>query len=175
MAQTGRRGCHLWGLILWIALSAAPACAHAQEAEPTAIVEVGGAGQWSLTGGPASYGPNFGIETTPIPDILELEADVTPFFSRGQTDWNADFLFKKPFDLTQSLEFMAGIGPQWDHTVGHGVTSDEVGAEAAADFMVWPTRARRFGFYLEPAYGYGFGRAHEQSISVSVGLLIPIP
>lgn len=166
---------HVCAWALGIALLAAPVCVHAEDAEPSAIVEVGGAGQWSLTGGPSSYGPNFGAETTPIPGILELEADVTPFFSPGQTDWDADFLFKKPFDLTQSLEFMAGVGPEWDHAASHGVISDTFGAEAAGDFMYWPTRERRFGFYLEPAYGYSFGRGHEQSISVSLGLLIPIP
>lgn len=155
-------------------LSLAPVAAHADGTEPAAIVELGGSGQWGIHGG-SSYGPNLGIETTPIPDVLELEADVTPYFQPGQTEWDSDFLFKKPFDLSQSLEFMAGVGPEWDHTVSHGVTSDTVGAEAALDFMYWPMRDRKLGFYLEPAYGYSFGRDHEQSISVSVGLLIPIP
>ena len=41
--------------------------------------------------------------------------------------------------------------------------------------MYWPTRERRFGFYLEPAYSYSFASGHEQSLSISVGLLIPIP
>ena len=160
-------------LVFCVMLMAAPLCARAEE--PSAIVEIGGAGQWSVKGAGSSYGPNLGAETTPIPDILELEADVTPFFSRGQTEWDFDFLFKKPFDLTDSLEFMAGVGPEWDHTVSHGADSDEVGAEVAGDFMYWPSPERRFGFYLEPAYGYSFSRGHDQSVSVSVGLLIPIP
>ena len=154
-------------------LLAAACAAGAQPAEPAVILESGGAGQWGLHGGSA-FGPNFGAETTPIPDILELEADVTPFMSRGQTEWDSDFLFKKPFDLTRSLEFMAGIGPEWDHTVTHAGTSDEFGMEVAGDFMFWPMRERRWGFYLEPAYGYGLGADHEQSFSVSIGLLIPI-
>jgi|SRR5579863_2120001 len=155
-------------------LFAAPAAVQAQETEPAAIVELGAAGQWGINGG-SSYGPNLGVETTPIPDILELEADVTPFFGSGQTEWDSDFLFKKPFDLSNSLEFMIGLGPEWSHTVSHGVTSDTAGAEAALDFMYWPMRERKLGFYVEPTYGYSFGRGHEQSISVSVGLLIPIP
>lgn len=155
-------------------LAVIPLAAHASQAEPTAIVELGASGQWGLSGG-SSYGPNLGVETTPIPDVLELEADMTPYFSHGQTEWDSDFLFKKPFDLTDSLEFMAGVGPEWDHTVSHGVTTDAVGAEAALDFMYWPTRDRNLGFYLEPTYGYSFGRDHEQSISVSIGLLLPIP
>ena len=148
--------------------------AHADQAEPTAIVELGASGQWGLNGG-SSFGPNLGVETTPIPDILELEADVTPYFAHGQTEWDSDFLFKKPFDLSESLELMVGAGPEWEHTVSHGVTNDAAGAEAALDFMYWPMPDRKFGFYLEPTYGYSFGHEHEQSISVSIGLLIPIP
>jgi hypothetical protein len=149
--------------------------AHAQQPpEPAAIVELGASGQFGINGG-SSYGPNLGVETTPIPEVLELEADVTPYFSHGQTEWDSDFLFKKPFDLSPSLEFMAGVGPEWEHTVSHGATSDAAGAEAALDFMYWPMRDRKLGFYLEPAYGYSFGRDHEQSLSVSIGLLIPIP
>jgi hypothetical protein len=155
-------------------LCAIPVCAHADQAEPTAIVELGASGQWGLNGG-SSYGPNLGVETTPIPDILELEADVTPYFGHGQTEWDSDFLFKKPFDLSQTLEFMVGVGPEWEHSVSHGATRDAAGAEVALDFMYWPMPERRFGFYLEPTYGYSFGREHEQSISVSIGLLIPIP
>ena len=155
-------------------LFAIPVSARADQAEPAAIVELGASGQWGLKGG-SSYGPNLGVETTPIPDVLELEADVTPYFSHGQTEWDSDFLFKKPFDLTESLEFMAGVGPEWEHTVSHGVTTDAAGVEAALDFMYWPMPERRFGFYFEPTYGYSFGREHEQSISVSIGLLIPIP
>ena len=156
-----------------VALLALTAGARAQPAEPVAILESGGAGQWGLHGGSA-FGPNFGAEITPIPDILELEADLTPFMSRGQTEWDSDFLLKKPWDLNRSLEFMIGVGPEWSHTVTHAGTSDDFGMEVAADFMFWPMRERRWGFYLEPAYGYGFGRDHEQSVSVGFGLLIPI-
>ena len=165
---------NIWKLAAAAILSAIPASAHADQAEPTAIVELGASGQWGLKGG-SSYGPNLGVETTPIPDILELEADVTPYFSHGHTEWDSDFLFKKPFDLTDTLEFMAGIGPEWDHAVSHGTVTDTFGAELAGDFMYWPMPERKFGFYLEPTYGYSFGREHEQSISVSIGLLIPIP
>jgi hypothetical protein len=49
-----------------------------------------------------------------------------------------------------------------------------VAGEAALDFMFWPARKHKFGWYLEPAYDYGFGRGHEQSIGISGGLLIAI-
>ena len=148
--------------------------AFAQAEEPSAIVEVGGAGEWGLKGGSA-YGPDFSVETTPIEDVLEIEAGVTPLFSRGQTEWDGDFLFKKPWTLSDSVEFMAGIGPEWAHTVTRGNTSDTVSAELAGDFMFWPWAERHFGLYLEPSYDYGFGKTHEQSLGMSAGLLIPIP
>ncbi|HKD47086.1 MAG TPA: hypothetical protein VKB67_05330 [Rhizomicrobium sp.] len=67
---------------------------HAEE--PSAILEVGGASETSLRGG-TGFGPNFAVETTPIEDVLEIEAGVSPLFSPGQTEWDADFLFKKPY------------------------------------------------------------------------------
>jgi len=148
--------------------------AQAEESEPAAIIEVGGAGEWSLKGGSA-YGTDFSAETTPIPDILEIEAGVTSLFSRGQTEWDTDLLFKKPFTLSDTIEFMFGVGPEWEHTVTQASTTDTVAAEAALDFMFWPWPERRFGLYLEPSYDYGFGHGTEQSVGISGGILIPIP
>jgi hypothetical protein len=150
------------------------ACAQAEEEEPSAIVETGGAAAWGLKGGSA-FGSDLSVETTPIPDWLELEGGVTTLFSRGQTEWDADFLFKKPYTLSDTVEFMFGVGPEWEHTVTRLGTTDAVAGEAALDFMFWPWTERKFGLYLEPAYDYGFGHGHEQSVSISGGLLIPIP
>jgi hypothetical protein len=157
--------------VVWLSL---PGVAFAQEEEPSAIIEIGGAGEWGLKSGGSAYGPNLAAETTPIPDWLELEAGVTPFFSRGQTEWDADFLFKKPWTLTDTVEVMAGVGPEWAHTVSRSQTTDSFGAEAALDFMFWPV-GRRIGFYVEPSYGYDFDTGREQTLSVSAGILIAIP
>ncbi len=145
-----------------------------EEKEPVAIVELGGAGQWALNGGKPSYGPNLAVEVTPIKEWLEIEVGVTPFFSKGQTEWDSDLLFKKPYTLSKTAEFMFGIGPEWAHMNMGGSSTNSVGGEAALDFMFWPTRKRRLGWYIEPTYGYSFASGHEQSVSVSVGLLIPI-
>ena len=162
------------GLLAAITLFSAPAFAQAEEKEPSAIVEIGGAGGWDLKGGSA-FGTDLSVETTPIPDWLELEAGITTLFSRGQTEWDADFLFKKPYTLSDTVEFMFGVGPEWEHIVTQSGTTDTIAGEAALDFMFWPWPERKFGLYLEPSYDYGFGRGHEQSVSVSAGLLIPIP
>jgi len=144
------------------------------EKEPAAIVEIGGAGQWALNGGKPGYGPNLAVEVTPIKEWLEIEAGITPFFSKGQTEWDSDLLFKTPHTLSKTAEFMVGIGPEWAHTSKGGSSTNSVGGEAALDLMFWPWPKRRFGWYVEPTYGYSFGSGHEQSMSVSVGPLIPI-
>ncbi len=77
---------------------------------------------------------------------LELEAGVTPLFARHSTEWDTDFLFKKPWTLSKKVEFMFGVGPAWVHTRQSGMTMNSVGAEAVLDFMFWPSEKRRFGW-----------------------------
>jgi len=161
--------------LLAILLLAGKVFAQVEEKEPVAIFEIGGAGEWELTHGTPGYGPNVAVEVTPIKEWLEIEAGVTPSFSRGQTEWDTDLLLKKPYTLSRTTEFMFGVGPEWAHTISGGKGTDSVAAEVAADFMFWPWPKRRFGWYMEPSYGYSFASGHEQSMGVSVGLLIAIP
>ncbi len=70
---------------------------------------------------------------------------------------------------------MAGVGPEWMHTHASGVTANAFAGEAALDFMYWPAKRHRFGWYLEPAFDYSFAAGHEKSMGVSGGLLIAIP
>lgn len=165
------------GLVLGLFAQSARA---QEEQEPATIAEIGAAGAWSTRGGGGAYGPAFSVETTPIPEVLELEAGTTPFMSRGQTEWDTDFLFKKPFTLSDTLEFMAGVGPQWSHLQGrpggsYSGARDSDGAEVAGDFMLWPWQGRHIGLYAEPSYGWDFGHGHDQALSLSLGLLFPFP
>jgi hypothetical protein len=146
-----------------------------QEPEPVAIVEVGGAGSWNLKSGGSSFGADLAAEITPIENWLEIEAGVTPLFTRHSTEWDTDLLFKKPWTLSKKAEFMFGIGPEWVHTRQSGVTMNSAAVEAVLDFMFWPSGKHRFGWYLEPGYDYNFARGHEQSIGITGGLLIAIP
>ena len=107
-------------------LFAGRAFGQVEEKEPAAIIEIGGAGEWALTHGTPSYGPGVAVEVTPIREWLEIEAGVTPFFSRGQTEWDTDLLFKKPYTLSQTTEFMFGVGPEWAHTVSGGKRTNSV-------------------------------------------------
>jgi hypothetical protein len=147
--------------------------------DPVAIVELGGAGSWNLKGGASSFGADAAVEITPIENWLEIEAGVTPLFTRHSTEWDTDLLFKKPWTLSKKVEFMFGVGPEWVHTSihsgQHGITTNSIAAEAVLDFMFWPSGKHRFGWYLEPGYDYDFGRGHQQSLGITAGLLIAIP
>ena len=142
--------------------------------EPAAVVELGGAAGWNLKDGGSSFGPTVAVEVTPIENWLELEAGVTPSFSRHSTEWDTDLLFKKPWSLSEKAEFMLGAGPEWVHTREHGMTTNSIGGGVVLDFMFWPAAKHRFGWYLEPGYQYNFGRGHERSVGISGGLLIAI-
>jgi hypothetical protein len=165
-------------LLVVAALLLAPATAVAQqpaEKESVAVLELGGAGAWNLKNADSGFGPTVAVEFTPIEHWLELEAGVTPLFSRRSTEWSADLLFKKPWNLSKKIEFMIGAGPEWIHTRESGTSTNSAGAEAVLDFMFWHSHKHRIGWYLEPSYEYKFGSGHEHSLGVSGGILIAIP
>jgi hypothetical protein len=83
---------------------------------------------------------------------------------------SADLLFKKPWPVSRTFEFMIGVGPEIAHATG-AAQSTYWGVEAVLDFMFWP-RAR-VGWYVEPGYEMTFrdGATHH-GLGVSGGLLI---
>jgi hypothetical protein len=160
------------GLAAALMVFAGAAQATDKDKEPAAIVEIGGAGEWSLQNGSASLGPSIAVEIEPIKEWLELEAGFTPLFSKGNSpELSTDLLFKKPFTLSKTVEFMIGAGPEWTYTD----RGSKIAAEFALDFMFWPWPDRKLGWFLEPTYSYSLSKGHEQAAAVSVGLLIPIP
>jgi hypothetical protein len=152
------------------ALLAVQAHAEEKEKEPVAIVELGGAGEGSFSGA-SSFGPSAAVEFEPIRNWLEIEVGTAALFGNGRTEWDTDIVFKKPFTLSDKVEFMVGAGPQWSQPVNG---AGKLGAEFALDFMFWPAPDRKLGWFVEPSYSYSFGSDHEQSLGVSFGLLIPI-
>jgi hypothetical protein len=162
-------------LIAFLFPCAGNALAQTVDKDPVAVVEIGGAANWNFKGGGTSFGPTVAVEVTPIENWLELEAGVTPLFARHSREWDTDLLFKKPWTLSKKVEFMVGVGPEWVHVTKNGITSNSISGEAVLDFMFWPAKKHRFGWYLEPSYEYNFARGHEQGIGISGGLLIAIP
>ena len=146
-----------------------------EDKDPIAIVELGAATSWNVTGGAATFAPNLAAEVTPIEHWLELEAGVSPFYTRKSTEWDTDLLFKKPWTISRKTEFMLGIGPEWVHLRQDRKVTNSIAGELAGDFMFWPAGKHRFGWFLEPAYDYSFAGGHQQSIGMSGGLLIGIP
>jgi hypothetical protein len=164
-----------WLLLTMMLFLSGNTWAQTEESEKeVAVVEVGAAASQSLNGGGFSGGPTVAVEVTPIEHWLELETGVTSLLTAHSTEWDADFLFKKPWTLSRKVEFMAGAGPEWIHTNEHHVSANAVGAEVIGDFMFWPSARHKFGWYLEPGYDYSFGPGHEQSLGISGGLLIAI-
>jgi hypothetical protein len=143
--------------------------------EPIAVAEFGGAVSRDIRGGGQSFGYSVAIEMTPIEDWLELELGVSPTFGSHLRERDIDLLVKKPWTFSPKLEFMFGVGAAWTHASTDGVVTNTASGEIALDFMFWPYARHRFGWYLEPAYEYGFGQGHEQSVGMSAGLLIAIP
>jgi hypothetical protein len=162
-------------LLISLFLCAAKVLAQTDDQEPAAIIELGAAANRSLTEHQPSFGPTVAVEATPIENWLELEAGVTPLFRRHSTEWSIDLLFKKPWTLSDRMEFMLGVGPEWIHTNAYGIKMNSVAAEVAADFMFWPSKKHRLGWYLEPSYEYKFGPGYEHSLGITGGLLIGIP
>jgi hypothetical protein len=145
-----------------------------KDLEPAAIVELGGAVGRDLKGSVSSFGGDLAVEFTPIENWLEIEAGTTPLFRHHSAEWDTDLLFKKPWTLSERVEFMLGVGPEWIHTRAYGLTTNAVGGEVVLDFMFWPSSKHRFGWFLEPGYDYSFARGHQRSIGMSGGLLIAI-
>jgi hypothetical protein len=148
--------------------------ASAGDREPTAVIELGGAAGYSLKGGGPSGGPDVAVEVGVVPNWLEIEVGVTSLAGRDGTEWDADFVFKKPFDLTDRLELAIGVGPQWAHTTG-AAKADAIAAEALVELAYWPHPEHDIGLFVEPSYEYGFSRGHEQSIGLTGGLCIGVP
>jgi hypothetical protein len=146
----------------------ATGAARAEEKEPTAVIGLGLAGEWAFSG-PTTVGPTVSVEFGVVKDWLEIEIGTSTLFRRGSTEWETDLIFKKPFTLSPTVEFMVGAGPTWSYTTGEG---GRWGTTFALDFMFWPQPDRKLGWFLEPTYTISQG--NERSLSLSVGLLVPI-
>ena len=147
--------------------------AWAEDKEPFAVIELGAATERSIQEGTYSFGPSASVEFPVIKDWLEIEAGISPLFRQGQTEWETDLLFKKPFTINEHVEFMIGAGPKFSYATAGGGT--QIASEFALEWMFWPIADRKFGWFVEPTYSYSFSRGHEQAFGVTAGLTIAIP
>lgn len=145
-----------------------------EEKEPVAIIEIGAAPLWNRTEKVFNMRPTASVEFTLIPRWMKFEVGTSPAFQHHVTEWDTDFLFKKPFTVSKHVEILPGVGPAWIHTREDGVTTNTVALAAVLDFMFWPTASHKIGWYVEPGYEYNFAREHQHSIGFSAGILIAV-
>lgn len=161
-------------LLLSLCLPASQRAVAAEDSDDGVLLEFGGAVERSLHDGDVGKGPAVGLEFTPLPDKLEIEAGVTHLTGEDHSEWETDIIFNRPLYATESTELEIGVGPEWVHATGEGKAQDSAAAELQLEWMVWPWVTHRVGFFIEPSYDYAFSRGHEQSLAVSMGLLIPL-
>lgn len=147
-------------VLTWI--SFAPQASRAQEqteADHAFVLEAGLAGERGIRHGSSNFGTTIAVEATPLEEWLELEFGVTALVTGAHTELSADLIFKKPFRLSPTVEFMIGLGPERGRS--HSI-------EAVLDFMVW--RHQDTGWYIEPGWSRYAGSG-ERSVSLNGGLL----
>ena len=114
------------------------------------VVEFGGGGEWDVHGGAGAYGPYLALEYEVIEHWLEIETAVAPRFSNGQAEVEFELIFKKPFELSKSLEFLIGAGPVWVHRTEESPKASIAG-EAIVELVYWPWDDHKVGFFVSPA------------------------
>jgi hypothetical protein len=149
-----------------------PAGGSASDDDHRAVIEIGAAGERGVRGSSSSGGGTLAVEFTPVENWLELETGLTGLRSSGRNEFAADLLFKKPWRLSATSEFMAGIGPELSHRSGAG-GSTSLATEIVADWMFWPSK--NIGWYLEPSYSVSAWSGGERNVGIAAGLLIGLP
>jgi hypothetical protein len=161
-----------------VLIALAATCADAQSSVPAPpkdddhviVYEVGWAGDYSGAEGFHPKGATFAIEVTPLPDRLELEVGITAIRANDVTETSVDVLFKKPWRLSERIEFMAGIGPEVIHATG-AEAGTFLGLSVVGDLMFWSKK--NVGWYLEPGYEIAFRAGTiRQGFAIAGGFII---
>ena len=156
-------------LAFLLLLSSAAVSQEPAEQDHALILEIGGASESPIHDGTSNFGGTLAAEITPIERWLELESGITVLSTAKHSELSADLLFKKPFRLSSSAEFMAGLGPSVSRTMGGPERGTALSLEAVLDFMFWPSK--RVGWYIEPGWSVSF-RKREQFLGATAGLLL---
>ena len=152
--------------------------AHSQETEDKekgegVVVEIGPTNEWVVRGGSsANAGAAVGVEVPVIKDWLEIELAGAALGTSGHTELSGALILKKPFELSESTEFMIGAGPKFTKTVSGPDQGTASGAEVDVDFMFWPRKD--LGWYIQPDWSV-VSKTGEQSVGITVGVLIRVP
>ncbi len=165
-------------LIAFLIGAGSPALAQVKKATPATddderdhaiIYELGFAGEWSRSEG-FHPGATFAFEVTPIAGWLEVEIGFTAIRGDGAVEMPVDVLFKKPWQISPTFEFMIGLGPELVHVTGRDAGTFW-GLSSVVDFMFWPKK--NVGWYVEPGFEVTFREgATQRGLGIAGGLLI---
>jgi hypothetical protein len=108
-------------------------------ADHSLILEIGSAGEWPIGEHP-NFGGTIAAEIEPIENWLELEFGLSTLATTGHTELSGDLLFKKPFHLSPTVEFMVGAGPSFSRTLNGPEQGNAWSMEFALDWMFWPPK-----------------------------------
>jgi hypothetical protein len=134
------------------------------------VLKLGPAFERSLQDRTTTFGGSVAVEGTLIENWLEVEIGATRLASGGRRADSIEVLFKKPFRLSPSVEFMIGLGPEVGRTFSAGTGGKSRSLQYAADLMIW--QSKKIGWYVESSYGYGVGPSRgERSLAGSAGIL----
>jgi hypothetical protein len=170
--RTQRAGVAAAGLVSLILFASVAAAEDDRDVDHGLVVEIGTAGEWPLNGERPNFGGSVAAEVTPIENWLELEFGLSTLGTAGYSELSGDILFKKPFRLSPTVEFMVGAGPSLSQTLNGPERGETLNAELALDLMVWQTK--NLGWFIEPTWSVN-PRNGAQSAAVTVGLLIGFP
>ena len=120
--------------------------------------------------GTTHTGTNVFVEYNAIENWLELELGLSMFPQSGGVELSSDFLFKKPFQLTDRLECMLGGGPELVRAVHTPDSGTFMGGETVADFMYWPWE--HIGLWAEPSYDFVFRNGVSHGIGATAGIIL---
>ena len=127
----------------------------------------------NLSGGAATFAPNFAVETTPIENWLEIEDGVSPFFTGNSTEWDTNLIFTKPWTLSRKQSSCSGSDCS-GFTCGRTASRRIRLGRTRSRFHVLASAQTALRMVLGPAYDYSFARGDTQSIGMSAGLLTAI-
>jgi hypothetical protein len=163
----------LWIILIGGVLQLSTRSALAQEnvdIDHSLVLEIGLAGKWDLNEPSSEFGSTLAVEGTLIEHWLQLEGGVNVLQASGHTELGCDLLFKKPYLLSRTIQFIVGMGPQLVDIFGGNGRSMSYGMEIVLDFMFWPTT--NVGWYVGPRYSSTFGERSAQSWGATAGILI---
>jgi hypothetical protein len=165
----------IWIILVWGVLHFSVSSALAQEnvdIDHSLVLEIGLAGKWDLHGPRSGFGSTIAIDATLIEHWLQLEGGANVLQVSGHTELGFDLLFKKPYLLSRTMQFMIGLGPQLVDIFDGNGRGMSYGAEVVLDFMYWPTT--NVGWYAGPRYSSTFGVRSAQAWGATSGILIGV-